>query len=456
MDAIPASADSFGFDTYLELRAPDQDEPLRANDDRTDGQGSLNSTVTFTSASAGTYVVRARGLGSGVGDFTLRVTELPPIRDLALGGEAIVSTIGIDDPEANGRHYEEFNLRLAAGDTVQVDMESTSGTRPGAGGLDPYLAISRSEGEEPFVTNDDRGDSFDARLSFVTPAEGVYRVRAEGLAGTRGEYRLSATRLTTLPEIEMLTGDHVEGRWEDGSPATLRDGTSIRYREFRFSGTRGERIQVDSDSNLPSRLMIGRLDRSWLAERDESGSGSEIPPSASFSDPRDKHVTVLAVLPETGTYVVRTEVPAPHHGSFQLRLTRGGSASINPEPFDRARPLSGRLGPDSGLVLDHDSWGAVRAFYRLYSLEVHAGERIVITLESEDFDPVLEAGGMTVIGFAQAAYSDDADGRNSRLELDIATDGLLYLRARSFDSTVGEGRFTIRVAPAPAARPSSN
>ncbi len=64
--------------------------------------------------------------------------------------------------------------------------------------------------------------------------------------------------------------------------------------------------------------------------------------------------------------------------------------------------------------------------YQLYSLPVRADET-VIALQSEDFAPVLEARTMSVIGFAAAVHNDDDDeGLNSRLELTIAADGVLY------------------------------
>jgi hypothetical protein len=73
-----------------------------------------------------------------------------------------------------------------------------------------------------------------------------------------------------------------------------------------------------------------------------------------------------------------------------------------------------------------------------------------VTVESEAFDTVLEAGGDTVLGFAAAQSNDDyGDGLNSRLVLRPERSGTVILRVRALGQSTGA--FTIRAEPGAAA-----
>ena len=304
------------FDTYVEVRGQGQSVPLAENDDRPGPPPSLNSTLLFSAPEAGDYSVRARALFEGTGPYTLRViaAQGQVIRELRPGDPAQSSRIDLDDLRIGGRYYEEYNMRLAAGQVVQIDMESTEPREIGAVLFDPFLSIWAPDGMAPLEVADDRGGgSIDAGLIYVAPSEGIYLVRAEGLVGSTGNYRISAVTLPSVPLPDEL-GDGADGIWQDGSPATESAGQPIRYMDYRFDGAAGERIAIDATSNLLPTLRLARTDRAWFAEQ----VGEQVRES--------QRARLEAVLPETGTYIVRIQVPAPYRGRFAIRLRRSPAA----------------------------------------------------------------------------------------------------------------------------------
>jgi hypothetical protein len=116
----------------------------------------------------------------------------------------------------------------------------------------------------------------------------------------------------------------------------------------------------------------------------------------------------------------------------------------------RGAPASGRLSfEDRGLLMGTDDSGAISSFYRLYALPMRAGETVTVDLVSADFDPVLDAGVLSPLGFAVARTNDDAEGTNSRLVLGPTESGTIYLRARSLNAD-SMGDFTLTVTPGDA------
>lgn len=309
MDALPGRGRRpSAFDTYVEVRRPGESVPLAENDDRPGPPPSLNSTLIFVAPATGDYVVRARALSTGTGDYVLRVATAheTAIRELRIGGPAITSRIDVDDSmNARERYYEDYQMPLTAGQIAQIDMEATETPVVGEERFDPFLSVWLPDGSAALAVNDDRGDSVNSRLVFVAPTGGTYIVRAEGLAGTTGNYRIAATSLRSMP-LPAELGDPATGIWFDGSHATEIDNLPVRYMDYRFDGTAGERVRIEARSNLRPTLRLGRTDRLWFTEQVGEGEQARLD----------------ATLPEAGTYILRIEVPAPHEGTFEVRLTR--------------------------------------------------------------------------------------------------------------------------------------
>ncbi|MBL8536099.1 MAG: pre-peptidase C-terminal domain-containing protein [Hyphomonadaceae bacterium] len=198
---------SEGLDTTLSLRDA-QGVVLAQNDDR--GDGSLNSQLVYQPAGAGRYqVVVSTFSGDGAGDLMLSLAVDPqaeaPFNFASIAGRPIAHFEGTLDNETTQR---EFPVRLAAGQTVLVLADATSGN------LDTVLRLNDAEGY-PVAANDDRGDgSLNSAFAFTAPAAGQYTLLLERFAGAEssGAYRvaLSLVERSVVDTLQALIENAVE------------------------------------------------------------------------------------------------------------------------------------------------------------------------------------------------------------------------------------------------------
>jgi hypothetical protein len=96
---------------------------------------------------------------------------------------------------------------------------------------------------------------------------------------------------------------------------------------------------------------------------------------------------------------------------------------------------------------------------RMWRFAATAEQRIEITMQSEEFDTLLEIGRLTGCEFESLASNDDGsgpeDGLNSRLTVRLPEAGTYVIRALAFGDS-GSGPFTlaVRQMPPPAAPPA--
>jgi hypothetical protein len=130
-------------------------------------------------------------------------------------------------------------------------------------------------------------------------------------------------------------------------------------------------------------------------------------------------------------------------GPFTLSLQE-----LPPPPPLAARPVS--LGDrveaeltDADPVFDLGHGG--EALQHLYRLEGRAGQGLLITMDSDDFDSYLEFGPLRGDDIEATDSDDDGgDGRNARLRLTLPADGTYGIRARTYGEGPA-GRYTLRV-----------
>ncbi len=225
---VRAQADGSTLDSYLRLFDA-SGRQLALNDDF---GGSLDSRLTFSAGSGGTYYVGVSGYGNSgyspvdgsgtrsgsTGPYQVRfVRTTPPLEpndslaqaievtaeDLAVSFEG---TVG--DGAYGSADVDLFRVTLAAGQTLTSDIAA----RAIGSGLDSYLRLFDAAGRQ-LAANDDSGGSLDSYLMFTAPAEGAYFVGVSGYgnasyqpgtagsgrAGSTGSYRLDLT-FSALPE----------------------------------------------------------------------------------------------------------------------------------------------------------------------------------------------------------------------------------------------------------------
>jgi hypothetical protein len=190
------SAEASDFDPTLRVSfADDNDEPLAENDDGHDG---TNSYIEFIPAKSGTYRLRVTALGSGTGNFVLKVGELPPLPPLLRPNPTGTSTVTFkhyngaltaSDGEIRGRLIDDYVFRFEGGKQVFLFLDSK--TEDFDPMLEIYTAANRSA-TEALAADDDGGDELNAFVTFTPDESGDYIVRATSSGSDRamGNYVL--------------------------------------------------------------------------------------------------------------------------------------------------------------------------------------------------------------------------------------------------------------------------
>ncbi len=194
------SASSDDFDTLIRLFHASSSDPVAENDD---AGGGLDSQLVFVPPQTDSYVLHVTSFTSdGRGAYAARVDELPPLPPpVSAPGTPVAASgswwlwqgeLGPADPDEDGRHYDDYLVRLEAGRTHWISLE--------APGFDPVVQVLRAAGgtadpAAPVDGDDDAGVGFNALLAFTVEEAGDYVVRVASYEqGAGGAYRLWISR----------------------------------------------------------------------------------------------------------------------------------------------------------------------------------------------------------------------------------------------------------------------
>lgn len=218
------------------------------------------------------------------------------------------------DEARDGVRYDDYRLRLRAGERVRLSLESEA--------FDPVLRIyGLSDLNEPIAENDDYGEGLDSRLNFTAPADGVYVVRATSFgAGEAGAYRLSAEAIAPLPAPLTLSGRETRMTWlsQTGTlSASDPENDGRRFDDYRISLREGEVILVQLDSEA----FDATVEIYAAAQRDGG-----VPLDANDDSGTELNALLGFSAPETGDYVIRvTSFAADATGPYELGVGRTAS-----------------------------------------------------------------------------------------------------------------------------------
>lgn len=236
-------------------------------------------------------------------------------------------------------------------------------------------------------------------------------------------------------------GQTVTGRLDSGD-STLDDDSY--YEIWRFRGQAGDRVTVtlrsdDFDAYLAFGARAGD-DCEDCSTDDDGGGGT------------DSRITTT--LPRSGEYEIRVNTLSEGEtGDYALTVEearageRDNGHEIGEGSEDPVRVTGAlRLGQAvSGLLEESDPKLADESFADYWTFRGAAGERVVITMESDEFDTFLAFGRASGTEFESIDSNDDGeDGTNSRLEVTIPASGEYLVRANSLAG--GEtGAYRLRV-----------
>jgi hypothetical protein len=306
--------------------------------------------------------------------------------------------------------------------------------------FDTYLYIGMQQPGyfEAYDYNDDFGGSLNARLRFVAPMAGTYTVQATSFSpDTTGAYTLSVAEAVIVPPpvpIALSSGQTVSGSLSTNGPTLDESGQP--YALYTYEATEGEMATFEMTSNAGYGYLELGMDTEWGFE----------PYYAASDDDGDMVATMTFRFPMDGIYTLRAIGAVDTASEY----------SISVEPFavaEEPRPTRIRMNQimrgslDEGEVINQNM-----QIYDVYQLNVREGQEVRITMRATDaeqyFDPYLEVGVNTPLGFAVAAVDDDSgagvNGLDAQVEFTAQDSGTLIIRATGLVPMQG-GSYSISV-----------
>jgi hypothetical protein len=213
--------------------------------------------------------------------------------------------------------------------------------------------------------------------------------------------------------VTLAFGDAVEGKIDEASP---RDDEDRGYQDYSFSGEEGQRIQaVLRSGDFDTFLQLSEAGDFAQLASDDDGLGEGTDSRLSFT------------LPSAGDYVLRVSpLSKDDDGLYSVQLIDRG-----PQP----EPGSILIGATAfGTLSDTDATADDNSFYDAYRLTLKEGEKLVVTMVSNDLDSYLVVGQVKDDGAVDPLQSDD-DGladTHAKLEWAAPSDGIYEIRAGSF------------------------
>lgn len=391
---------------------------LARNDDG--GGDGLNSYLVFTAPSAGGYTIHATALGiDGLGAYTLEVAEGPaPLtaRSIVIG-DSVSGALDADDGLNDaGQRADAYRFSGRAGQRIQATMTAPA--------FDAYLELfGMVEGVQTSLASDDDGadgDGTDARLTYVLPSDGDYVIEARAFGdGASGSYTLAlAETAPEAPPTPLAFDTVVQG---EITSADASDDEGRGYHAYSFSGVEGNRVQIVMRSgDFDTFLQVSSADGAFsMLASDDDGLG----------EGTDSRLTYI--LPATGDYVIRASALGSEddEGLYSIELTDRGPQPVN------GSILAGTTA--RGTLTQTDAIAEDGTHYDAYEIAVADGEKLRLTMVSNDFDAVIEIGKAGEDWEAVATDDDGLSDTHARLEWTVEGGGDYVIRARSF----GQGEF---------------
>ena len=330
------------------------------------------------------------------------LTAQIPIR---LGQTVTGRLLPSDQKFSDGSRYKMYAFVGNKGDTVAVDLTSDD--------FDANLLIADAAGNS-LARNDDSGEKCNARLTFITPATGNYRVYANSSAAAElGEYHLSLVRGRARAAADTVcrgfgqvagsieVGQTVTGNLTADDPEFTGDTTYFQRWILPVKPNQAFTVDLQSD-DFDAYLMLthGRGDK--IISNDDGGGGCNarlvytaqddhplrILVNTASRPPRQTGHFTLHVL--EGAAAVETKGNCRFTATASTGQTLQRTVSTTTQQSSGATLPSIRVGESvNGALTDRDSLYPDTSYFKFYQFTAPANDTITIDLTSDDFDPVL-------------------------------------------------------------------
>ncbi|MBD2099674.1 trypsin-like peptidase domain-containing protein [Leptolyngbya sp. FACHB-261] len=371
------------------------------------------------------------GIGRGSQDLALVQLQRPP-RNLP--------TVRLGNPNALqvgqrvfaiGNPFGQFAGTLTTGIISRIDRErglvqTDAAINPGNSG--GPLLNSRGEliGVNTAIFTAGRGGG-NIGIGFALSVAQVQPFLAEAQAG-----RLRPGTRTDSPGGQLaFNGRPIQGELSSGD-GTLPDDGSF-YDLYQFQGRAGQQITITMNSSqLDSYLIL--LGPNNAVVRDDDGAGGQ-------------NARIQVRLPADGTYsLLANTYEAGQSGRYTLQAVLGQATRQPSTPQTPQTPQTRNSRPilqESGSLQNGDRQiPRDGSLFDAYTFQGRAGQRVTITLTSQQFDAYLIL--RTAAGRVVAEDDDSAGGTNAQITVVLPTDGAYQVIANAIDRT-GRGSYQLLV-----------
>jgi len=297
------------FDPLAELYRPGTAEPVARDDDSGPG---LNALIGFTppQGGGGDYELRVTSFSAeGRGAYTASASIRPPLpapqRSTGAGEGRIDDNDAAEEDE--GRHYDEYAVRLEAGRRYRISVDSSD--------FDSVARLYAPTRGEPVAQNDD-SEGLNPRISYAPRESGDYILRVIAFSSDgSGAYRYRVAEQAPLPppatffsRMEATIWKVYTGTLAASDPET--DGKHFDDYLVHFDAGQERLIRLDATGFDPV-VQIHRADQrdgEPLASDDDGGDGL--------------NSMLLYKADAAGDYVVRVvSLGSNGAGSYRLRVS---------------------------------------------------------------------------------------------------------------------------------------
>jgi hypothetical protein len=323
-----------------------------------------------------------------------------PIR---LGQTLTGRLVQTDQKFSDGSRYKMYAFVGNKGDSVAVDLMSDD--------FDANLLVADASGNS-LARNDDSGEKCNARLTFVPPATGNYRVYANSSAQAElGEYKITLARGAARAAADTVcrgfgrvagmieVGQTVTGSLSSDDPEFTGDSTYFERWILPVKAFQAFTVDLESD-DFDSYLLLTRGRGDKLVENDDGGGDCNARLVYTAQDDHPLRVVVnTASRPrrQTGRFTLRVtegESTTETKGNCRFTATASTSTAQVMQASNLAQNASIatiRAGETvNGSLTSSDSLYPDNSYFKFYQFTA-AGPRdtVTIDLSSDDFDPVL-------------------------------------------------------------------
>jgi hypothetical protein len=338
---------------------------------------------------------------------------LPVIR----AGENVTGSLGDEHPvlERNGP-FQAYRFEADAGMVYRITMRSAD--------VDAYLLVLRPVGgiTESIVEDDDGGGGTDARVIFYPPAPGEYVIVATSFPESSGGHGSFSLSLEVMPEEPVVgttieVGRTVEGALDDRTAHADPDG--FLYDDYSFGSSAGRVLWIDLVSDdFDAYLSLGVVESGRYSELDADDDGGE-----------GLNSRLTFMVPSDGDYLLRVTSADPGEtGRYALTVEEVVGREDEPE----TRPIAAGQSVSASLTRN-DALLSTGEFHHHWTYTGTAGENLVITMRSDDFDTYLYFGTLDGGQYVEMETDDDGGGgTDSQISITLPRAGEYLIRASSF------------------------